>query len=267
VPEKTGASLGWSLEGACRQKIAGRALHGDDGDMNKLKSVRYRWLLLDADGTLFDYDRAEADALRATFVGEGFLFDPALLDLYRRINAVMWEQFERGEVDQDTIKTRRFERLAGEAGLTLDPVAFGKRYLAHLAEGTHLIAGAEETLRALRDRCGLMVLTNGLQAVQRPRLARSAIGMLLDDVVVSEEVGAAKPSGRIFEIAWARMGHPRKDEVLMVGDSLTSDIRGGNDFGIDTCWFNPGGRTRDETISSTYEIARLGELLAIVDSI
>jgi 2-haloacid dehalogenase len=225
--------------------------------------VRYPWLLLDADGTLFDYDRAELDALRATSVEAGLQFSPAWLPAYRRINTALWEGFERGEVDQETIKTRRFEQLADELGLALEPAEFGRRYLAHLAEQTHLIEGAEETLKALRRTSGLVVLTNGLKEVQRPRLARSRIGSLVDGVVVSEEVGAAKPDGRIFEIAFEQMGGPSKQEVLMVGDSLLSDIRGGNDFGIDTCWYNPNGRPRDGAVS-TYEIARLRELLCIV---
>jgi 2-haloacid dehalogenase len=225
--------------------------------------VRYRWLLLDADGTLFDYDRAELDALRATLAGAGLRFDPAWLAIYRRINAGLWRQFERGEIDQETIKARRFEHLADELGLALNPPEFGRQYLAHLAEGTHLIDGAEETLQALHGKCGLVVLTNGLREVQRPRLARSTIGPLLDGIIVSEEVGAAKPDGRIFEIAFELMGQPSKREVLMVGDSLSSDIRGGNDFGIDTCWFNPDGRQGDG-IASTYEISHLGQLPSIV---
>jgi 2-haloacid dehalogenase len=226
--------------------------------------VRYRWLLLDADGTLFDYDRAELDALCATFEDVELHFDPAWLEVYRQINAGLWWQFERGEVDQETIKTRRFERLGDELGVTLEPVQFGRQYLAHLAEGTHLIEGAEEALQALHGKCGLVVLTNGLKEVQRPRLARSRIGRLLDRVIVSEEVGAAKPDGRIFEVAFEQMGQPSKREVLMVGDSLSSDIRGGNDFGIDTCWFNPDGRVPDEDVS-TYEISHLCELVSIVE--
>jgi 2-haloacid dehalogenase len=226
--------------------------------------VRYRWLLLDADGTLFDYDRAELDALRVTFEEAGLHFDPTWLGAYRQINASLWRQFERGEVNQETIKTRRFELLQEELGVALEPVQFGRQYLAHLAEGTHLIAGAEEAVQALHGKCGLVVLTNGLKEVQRPRLARSRIGRLLDGVIVSEEVGAAKPDGRIFEIAFEQMGRPSKRDVLMVGDSLSSDIRGGNDFGIDTCWFNPYGRLPDEVVS-TYEIAHLCELVAIVE--
>jgi YjjG family noncanonical pyrimidine nucleotidase len=225
--------------------------------------VRYPRLLLDADGTLFDYDRAESDALRAAFGGAGYAFEEEWLERYRRINDGLWKEFELGRIDQETIKARRFALLAGEVGLELDAVAFGRQYLGHLAEGTHLMEGAEEMLRALRGRCKVVVLTNGLQEVQRPRLARSAIGSMVDGVVVSEEVGAAKPDGRIFEIALEKLGNPPKREVLMVGDSLSADVRGGNEFGVDTCWFNPGGRARGEW-EPTYEIQQLGELVPIV---
>jgi YjjG family noncanonical pyrimidine nucleotidase len=219
--------------------------------------------MLDADGTLFDYDRAELDALTATFAGAGYGFEDEWLERYRQINGGLWAQFEQAQVGQDTIKTRRFELLAAELGLELDAFEFGRQYLGHLAEGTHLLEGTEETLRALRGRCRTVVLTNGLQAVQRPRLARSAIGSWVDGLVVSEEVGAAKPDGRIFEIALEELGNPPKSGVLMVGDSLSADIRGGNEFGVDTCWFNPAGGDWHRW-APTYEIRQLAELLPIV---
>jgi 2-haloacid dehalogenase len=122
-------------------------------------------------------------------------------------------------------------------------------------------------IRALHGNVGLAVITNGLKDVQRPRLARSAVGQYLDHVVISEEVGAAKPDRRIFDAAFHLMDHPGKEEVLIVGDGLTSDIQGGNEYGIDTCWFNPLRRPCDPDIASRYEITSLSELLSIVDEV
>jgi putative hydrolase of the HAD superfamily len=138
-------------------------------------------------------------------------------------------------------------------------------YLANLAQGTYLLDGAEEVVQALHGQVGLLVITNGLKEVQRPRLANSAIAAYIDAVVISDEVGFSKPDPRIFDIAFQKMDHPAKEEVLMVGDSLTSDMPGGIAYGIDTCWYNPDQRPRPPELDICYEIQRLVDLLPIVE--
>jgi len=139
--------------------------------------------------------------------------------------------------------------------------------LTNLADGADLIEGAEETVRTLYGRVGLIVITNGLREVQRSRLAKSAVSEFFSAVVISEEIGAAKPDGRIFDAAFEKMGNPQKRDVLIVGDSLTSDIKGGSDYGIDTCWFNPTGKPCDLDVEIQYEIERLHELVGIVSGV
>src|SRR5690606_26422131 len=116
-----------------------------------------------------------------------------------------------------------------------------ERYLEHLATGTHLVRDAEEVLRTVRDTRRIAYLTNGLADVQRPRLTASPIGAHADVVIISDEVGAAKPDPAIFHAAFEAMGHPDRDDVVLVGDSLTADIAGGVAYGIDTVWFDPAG--------------------------
>ena len=115
-------------------------------------------------------------------------------------------------------------------------------------------------VRGLHGRAKLALITNGLKAVQRPRFAASALSEYFDVIVISEEEGVAKPDLRIFDIAFTRMGWPAKSDVLIVGDSLTSDIKGGSDYGIDTCWFNPNGNPRHLDMQIRYEIQHLSEL-------
>jgi YjjG family noncanonical pyrimidine nucleotidase len=227
--------------------------------------MKYQWLLLDADGTLFDYDRAEAVALERTFEQMGHEFQPGYAAAYRRINAGVWLAFERGETTQARLRTERFDRLFEAIGVKLDSERFSTHYLRNLAGGAYLLDGAEETIKALQGRVGLALITNGLADVQRPRLARSAIGQYFSALVISEEVGVAKPDPAIFEIAFERMGQPRKERVLIVGDSLTSDIQGGNGFGIDTCWFNPRQEPPRADLLARYEIGHLGELLGLLE--
>jgi len=226
--------------------------------------MRYSWLLLDADGTLFDYDRAEAGALEATFGELGLPWRDGALRAYRRINARIWREFEQGQITQEVLRTRRFEQLFEALGITCDPELFSRTYLHTLAHGTELLEGAEEVVRALHGRVGMLIITNGLADVQRPRVDGCAIRDYIADMVISEEVGAAKPEPAIFDVAFVRMGWPDRARVLMVGDSLTSDIAGAAAYGIDACWYNPAGKDRPAGLEIRYEIRRLDELLGIV---
>ena len=133
-----------------------------------------------------------------------------------------------------------------------------------LGRQTQLLPGAEAVVRDLSSRFRLLLATNGIAVVQRPRFAGSSIRRYFEDVVISDEIGVAKPQTGFLEEAFSRMGEPSKSEVLMIGDSLSSDIAGGVNFGVDTCWFNPDGFALDGSPKPTYEIADLTEIDAIV---
>lgn len=226
--------------------------------------MRYDWLLFDADGTLLDYDKAEAAALQQAFQHFDVPFQPHHLETYRRVNAELWRAFERGEIAQSQLKLRRFELLAEAIGLPLDAAQFSAVYLTQLGQNAQLIEGAEAMLQTLSGQVNMMLITNGLHAVQRSRFALSPLPAYFADIIISEEVGVAKPDPRIFDIAFEKMGNPAKDRVLIIGDSLSSDMAGGANYGIDTCWFNPDGRARDGQVEITHEIRRLTELPPLV---
>ncbi len=226
--------------------------------------MKYKWLLFDADGTLFDYNKAEAFALQNTFVQIGRPFETQYLTEYRGINHQIWLDFEQGKIDQVTLRTRRFDSLFEAVGFQYDSQDFSAKYLVNLGNATHLMEGAAEIARSLSQTCNLAIITNGLADVQKPRFAKSAINQYIKAIIISEEVGVAKPDPAIFNIAFAQMGHPAKDEVLIIGDSLTSDIQGGYNYGIDTCWFNPDGKMNGPGVTSTFEIRKLKELTGIL---
>lgn len=223
-------------------------------------SSRYRWLLFDADGTLFDYDQAEAGALARTFARFGLPLAPDTIAAYRAINHQLWQALEQGKVTPEALRTRRFELLFGATGIDADVERFSAAYLENLAEAAELVDGALEMLTELHGRYRLAIITNGLRSVQRGRLGRSAIRDLIDVLVISEEVGSAKPESGIFDAAFAAMGAPVRADVLMIGDSLTSDMRGACDYGIDACWYNPARRPRPNGLPIRYEIGRLKDL-------
>jgi 2-haloacid dehalogenase len=227
--------------------------------------VTHSWVLFDADGTLFDYDRAEKDALTTTFEEDDHVCSSETLEAYREINGRMWRDFEQGLSTIDRIKTERFETLFSHIWVDLDPVAFNDRYIANLSRQAELIEGAVETVTRLAEKVGLLLITNGLAGVQRPRVAKSPIRRFFQDLVISEEVGSAKPDRKIFDAAFSKMNYPVKRSVLMVGDSLSSDIKGGNDYGIDTCWFNPHRHQRADEIEPAYEVQHLRQIIELVD--
>jgi len=226
----------------------------------------YAWVLLDVDNTLFDYDRAEAVALEQSLREVGMRSTPVCVEEYRRINAQLWKEYERGKIDRDRLRVRRFELTFEALHLEADAEAFSARYLEHLGRCAYLIEGAEATVKALAQRVGLVLITNGFARVQRARLGRSPLQGLFRAVIVSEEVGAAKPDPRIFDAAFAAMGNPPKAEVLMVGDGLSSDIAGANGYGVDACWYNPAHAPLPPGMNVRYRIDRLDGLLEIVSA-
>ena len=226
--------------------------------------MHYSWLLLDADGTLFDYDRAETKALAYTFEQTGLTFNDDYTNTYRQINGSIWQDFERGKITQQAIRAERFRRLFNTLGIDAHPVDFGERYLTNLGRQGDLIDGALDLLQALYGNCKLLLITNGIAEVQRSRLSRSPIQDYFEAIIISGEVGFSKPHPGIFDAAFQAMDHPPKRETLIVGDSLTSDIQGGLNYGIDTCWYNPQRAPRNAQIVPRFEINHLHELLSLI---
>lgn len=222
--------------------------------------MKYRALLFDADGTLFDYDKAEAEALQLTFRAYAVPWQPDYLDIYRKINSDIWALLEQGRINPLRLNVERFAQLLQALAIRLPAADFSRDYLLNLGNCAELIAGAYETVAALAPHYRIAILTNGLKDVQRSRLARAPIQPYITDLIISEEVGAAKPDPAIFMAALERLKNPAKQEVLMIGDSLSSDIRGAIRFGLDTCWYNPLSTPRPAGLPITYEIRQLGDL-------
>jgi 2-haloacid dehalogenase len=227
--------------------------------------THYPWLFFDADGTLFDYDRAEATAFRRTFELLHFPFEDSHLDTYQKINRALWKALERHEITPAALRVRRFEQLLDALQLSGSADDLNIAYVEQLGLCTDLMDGAYEVLQTLHGTSRLAVVTNGLEAVQRSRLMRSTIYPFIIELIISEEVDAAKPHPAFFDAAFARTGNPPKRDVLIIGDSLTSDMQGGADYGIDTCWYNPAGEVKPGRLSITYEIRHLRGLLEMVE--
>jgi 2-haloacid dehalogenase len=225
--------------------------------------MKYKWILFDADGTLFDYERAENRALQSTFADLSEPFRKEYFGLYRIYNAQVWAEFEQGRIGAVALRVERFRRMFAAAGIQRQPEEFSRVYLPNLAKGSYLIRGAEETVAALRPLFKLGLITNGLSDVQRPRLAASPLADVFDVVAISEELGAAKPHAAYFDAVFRLMDGADRRTVLVVGDGLTSDIQGGAGYDLDTCWYNPGAIPADSRFPATYEVKQLEDVVEI----
>lgn len=226
---------------------------------------KYEVILLDADGTILDFDKAQEDALKNTLEFFGIVENfEEIKERYDVINAKLWKDLEKGSITKDKIKTERFQKLSDELNLKLDGEKCGSKYLEYLGKTSFLLDGAKELCKYLKERYQVIIVTNGIKKVQESRFAASLLMPYIDALIVSEDVGVNKPDPYIFEHALNVAKNPDKSKVLMVGDSLTADIGGGNSFGLDTCWVNLKDKKAIKDMKPTYEINGLHEMYEIV---
>lgn len=221
---------------------------------------RYQTVLFDADNTLLDFNATEEQALRRSMEERGLDFTPQRLELYTAINRGLWDAYHRGEVEQGWLKTERFRRFGAELGWSGDPEEWDRDYLDKLGDCGALLPGALELLARLKPHCRLGLATNGLQKVQRKRLAGNPITPYFDGIFISQEMGVGKPEKAYFEKVLEALGADRAT-TLMVGDDLLSDIQGAINAGLDCVWYSPDGA---ESPLPTYRVRRLEEVIPIV---
>ena len=221
----------------------------------------YRDILLDVDGTLLDFGAAEQVGIAAVLARYGFEADEDRIRLYHRINGAACAAFERGEVTKERLVEERFETFFQELGKNVNGREAEDLYRSYLDQSAVLIDGAEDICRYLKERgYGLYVVTNGTSTTQYKRLALSGLDAYMDGIFVSEDAGSQKPQKEYFDYCFARIPQADPSRMLLVGDSLTSDIKGGINAGVSTCWYNPAGLPEREDIRPDRQIRRLEEL-------
>ena len=226
---------------------------------------KYEWILFDLDNTLLDFSQGEAYAFRQMLEQAGIPYQAAYFQIYQRINKKCWEDFEEGLITQEELRSLRFRKFFEAIGSKKSPRRANRNYLSLLGKSDHEIAGARELLNQLKEQAFQMaIVTNGLKEVQRPRLEKSKLNPYFHSIIISDEIGVAKPHKAYFDYAYEAIGKPRKDSILVIGDSINSDIQGANNYGLSSCWFNPNGKENTTEITPTYTIDKLELLHQII---
>ena len=223
-------------------------------------------IFLDLDDTILNFTAGEAKALAQALRESGIDPTEAVLDRYHLINIAHWELLEEGRITREEVLVQRFEQLFRELGISHSGAAVNDRYEQLLSRQHDFMPGAEQLLKDLASRYDLYLASNGAAAVQHPRLDAAGIRPYFKGIFISEEVGADKPSKAFFDACFAAIPGFRSEDAVMVGDSLTSDIRGGRNTGLRTVWFNPHGKEPRADIRPDCTIHALSELPSLLAS-
>lgn len=225
--------------------------------------MRYTTILFDLDHTLFDFDTSETKAFRAALEQNGVHLVDGLHGLFVNINKALWVRVEAGEITPNDVRTVRFEQLFEQTGIEADARTIADDYIDGLGAFGDLYPGARELLEELSSQATLALVSNGIGVVVRTKVERLDLERYFNAIVVSGEVGIAKPHGRFFDIAFEQLAHPDKAATLMIGDNLASDIAGGINYGIDTCWYAPNTRA-EPSVTPTHRVDTLQEIPPLV---
>lgn len=226
--------------------------------------MRFQVLIFDADGTLFDFEQAESEALAAMLQEFNIAPSSSLFTDYFAENKKAWAKLEQGIITQDELKIKRFEGFIHTANLKQNANALAQSYMKHLANQSILFPKALSVIKQLSSTYVVTILTNGLKEVQHKRIRQSILAPYVKDVVISDELGITKPNPKIIEHALQNIHHSTIDDVMIIGDSLTSDIQAGINASITTVWYNPKQKPNHTSIKPDYEIVKLDDLFAIL---
>lgn len=224
-------------------------------------------ILLDLDDTIFDFHRSERESISKTLKAFGVEPTDFTVRRYSEINRECWQALERKEMTREEVLVKRFERLFSELSVEANAEDVKAVYEELLSGCHHMIPGAMELIRELRSGYTVSLASNGTARVQDKRIAASGIGPLFDNIFISEKLLADKPSPKFFDACMKALGEPDKEQVIIVGDSLSSDITGGLGYGIYTLWYNPAGKEAPADIRPHFSARKLSEIPEIIKTI
>lgn len=226
--------------------------------------MRYTTLLFDVDDTLLDFQAAENQALYLLFKQEGIQLTDELKQVYKELNEQRWRAFEAGEMSRETVINGRFGEFFAQMNRTVDSLEMEQKYRHFLNQGHQLLGNSLEIIADLAQKADLYVVSNGVSKTQHQRLDDAKLLPYFKEVIISEDTGYQKPMIEFFDYTFNKIPQLNKEKTVIIGDSLTSDIQGGNNAGIDTIWLHPPVKNDILTIQPTHHIQHLEEIYEIL---
>ena len=229
--------------------------------------MKYEILLFDADHTLFDFQTSEYFALRDALASLGLPYSDEHIERYSEINVKYWKMLERGEIDKTSLRLARFEEFCDFYGFDRGLAStLADTYMENLSHNAHLLEGALEMIERLSKKYRLFIITNGVKSTQDGRFGISPITKYFEKIFISEVIGAEKPSEKFFSAVERDIDGFDTGKALVIGDSLSSDIGGAINYGLDCIWFNPRGKEAPPTWNITHNVSSFDEILDILDN-
>ena len=230
--------------------------------------MTYKFLLFDLDHTLLDFDTAEDVALTQLLKEEGIEDIQAYKDYYVPMNKTLWKDLEQKKITKQELVNTRFSKVFSHFGIEKDGVYLAERYQFYLAQQGQVFSGAMELIDSIIDRSyELYAATNGITTIQTGRMTQSGLAPYFNQVFISEQLQTQKPDALFYEKIGQQIAGYSKEKTLMIGDSLTGDIQGGNNVGIDTIWYNPHHLENKTQAQPTYEVDSYQDLLDCLDKL
>lgn len=226
--------------------------------------MKYKFLLFDVDRTLLDFDKSEEKALRKTLKQHKIKTTTRMVNYYRNINEALWKSFEQGHITKNDIVTIRFQQFFDLFNIKINPIIFNEEFLYNLKNTNHKIKNANKVLKKLNNDFEIYIVTNGIKDTQVNRLKLSGLNPYIKKSFISEEVGSQKPKLSFYQHVFDCIPNFDKDKTITIGDSLSSDILGGNNAGIKTIWFNLLNEEPNPNIIPDFEISNLKQLYKIL---
>ncbi len=227
---------------------------------------KYKTLLFDADETLLNFHRSETEAVKESLSFFSLPSTDEVIKKYSEINAGYWKMLERGEIEKQLLYPARWQSLIDFYGFDCIAEKISNKYIERLATKSYLIDGALEFCQKLHGRYRMYIVTNGQKEIQKSRLFPSPIFKYFDDCFISEDIGYEKPNILYFDTISHLIPEYDSDTTIIIGDSLTSDMAGGINAGIDTCWYNPHQKAVPEDIKLTYVATNYEDILNILEN-
>lgn len=229
---------------------------------------RITTILWDVDATLLDFEYSQRYAITQCFQTAGKAITEEIIRRYSQINESYWKRLERGEITKAQLLPGRFRTLFEELEIEdVDVEIFRKEYQEALGSVYSYLDDSLTIVTGLKDRFAQYVITNGVGSTQRNKLELSGLAQVMDGIFISEELGAVKPEPEFFDACLERIAEKDRNRILVVGDSLSSDIRGGVTAGLKTCWYRPEGKENDTPWKADYEISDLHEIITVLERV